>query len=103
LGSRSGSSEEEWDSASEATPSSNGFAGGVFVFLRGLGEGVLRDVFGEEFGLGGDGIVADVTSSSSESSLTTRLFFFTGSAEDFPFVSSMSNKSQNSKYPSLLL
>jgi hypothetical protein len=88
---------------SEATTSSNGFAGGVFDFLSGFGEGVLRDALGEDFGLGGDGIVADVTSSSSESSLTTRLFFFAGSAEDFPFVSSMSNKSQNSKYPSLLL
>ena len=88
---------------SEATASSNGFARGVFDFLSGLGEGALRDALGDDFGLGGDGIVADVTSSSSESSLTTRLFFFAGSAEEFPFVSSLSNKSQNSKYPSLLL
>ena len=88
---------------SEATISSIGFAGGVLDFLSGFGEGVLREALGEDFDLGGEGIVADVTSSSSESSLTTRLFFFAGSAEDFPFVSSMSNKLQNSKYPSLLL
>ena len=102
LESRSGSSSER-DSLSEATRSSDGFVGGVLDFLRGLGDEGLPDVFGEDFGLGGDGIVADVASSSSESSLTTRLFFFAGSTEDFPFVSSMLNNSGVSVYQSLLL
>ena len=81
--------------------SSTAFSG-VFIFLRGVGD--LRRL-GDVSNLGGDfgfegGIVVDGASSSSEESLTMRLFFFDGS-DDFTFVSSKSMDHKISEYLSI--
>jgi hypothetical protein len=94
----SGSSSAEPDSVSspEGGSSSTGFRGSFGVdgevFFVDFGEDDVIELFdfGDFVDLGGEEIVADATSSSSESFTTSLLFFFAGS-DDLPFLSKIVN------------